>query len=106
MKTSTFKSALLSLGILLALLLSGVNSFSQCTGPVVVYTATPPALNGTIDNVWVNAPVNAITKVVNGTIQSDYSAQWRAMYDNTYLYVLVEVKDATLKTPTYGPNPW
>jgi len=77
-----------------------------CSGSIIVNTNTPPIVDGTIDTNWVKAPVTAITKTVNGTKQSDFSAQWRAMFDNNYLYVLVEVKDATLKAPPYGPNPW
>jgi len=81
-----------------------VSAAPACTGSIIVNTVTPPILDGTIDTNWAKAPVSAITKTVNGTKQPDFSAQWRAMYDNTYLYVLVEVKDATLKAPPYGPN--
>ncbi|UAY52782.1 putative Ig domain-containing protein [Ferruginibacter albus] len=83
-----------------------VSVATQCTGSIIVNTNIAPILDGTIDTNWAKAPVTSITKTINGTKQADFAAQWRAMYDNTYLYVLVEVKDATLKAPPYGPNTW
>jgi len=83
-----------------------VSNASACTGPIAVYTSKPPAITGAIDTNWAKAPTTAITNVVNGTTQPDYSARWRAMYDNNNLYVLVEVKDAILKAPPYAPDDW
>jgi len=85
---------------------------AQCTGPTIVYTPTVPTLTGFPDASWNGAPINAISKYVPGTgsgsqLQSDYAAQWRAMFDVNNLYVLVEVKDAALyPAPTGTSSPW
>jgi hypothetical protein len=82
---------------------------NTCTGPTIVFTSVTPRLDGVVDASWSTAPINTITNNVvgNGNLQSDYSGQWRAMYDATYLYVLVEVKDATLMSPPSGStSPW
>lgn len=78
---------------------------SSCTGPTVVYTATPPTLTGAADATWSPAPANTISQNVpgNGTIPSGFSGQWQAMYDANYLYVLVKVQDpSTLYSPPTG----
>src|SRR5436190_250025 len=64
-----------------------------CTGPIVADAPAAPVIDGIVDAAWAKAPVIPITKTVKGTLQGDYAAQWRAMYDNNYLYVLIEVKD-------------
>ncbi|MES2431462.1 MAG: sugar-binding protein [Bacteroidota bacterium] len=78
----------------------------SCTGSIIVNTSSAPVIDGIIDPVWSKAPATAITKniVGNGSLQSDYSATWKAMYDNTYLYIFVEVKDAFLTHD--GGDPW
>ncbi len=65
-----------------------------CVAPVIAFTSSAPAIDQSIDAVWAKAPTGAINKVSAGTLPADFSGtQWRAMYDNNYLYVLVEVKD-------------
>ena len=65
-----------------------------CTAPVIAFTATAPIINQNIDATWAKAPTANITKVSFGTMPSDFSgSRWRAMYDASYLYILVEVKD-------------
>jgi alpha-amylase len=78
---------------------------SECLGPIIVNTTTVPTIDGTIDPAWTNAPTNAITYAANGSLQADFTGtKWRALYDNTNLYILIEVKDASLSQD--GPNPW
>ncbi|MES2431460.1 MAG: sugar-binding protein [Bacteroidota bacterium] len=101
-KSCTFFNTYFKTGIkyciAVILFFSGYKSFGQaCTGSIVVDASSAPTIDGIIDIAWAKAPATQITKLVNGTLQSDYSAQWRAMYDNSFLYVLIEVKDAGLK---------
>ncbi|MBC7487050.1 MAG: T9SS type A sorting domain-containing protein [Cytophagaceae bacterium] len=65
-----------------------------CVAPVIAFTSSAPVIDQTVDAVWAKAPVGTINKVSVGSLPADMAGtQWRAMYDNTYLYVLVEVKD-------------
>ncbi len=77
-----------------------------CLGPMVINTTTAPVIDGGVDAIWTKAPANAILQTVNGTLQHDYAATWRAMYDDNYLYVLVEVKDSSLKDNAPASMPW
>jgi uncharacterized protein YjdB len=66
-----------------------------CTGTYIPYTTTAPIIDQSIDAIWTNAPIGTITHVTAGTMPSDFAGtHWRTMYDNTKLYILVEVKDA------------
>ena len=67
-----------------------------CSTSMVVNATSVPVIDGTADAVWSNAPTNAITKTISGTIQT--GSTWQAMYDATNLYVLVKVKDANLSS--------
>ena len=72
------------------------NDNPPCAAPVIaLVNGTPPVINETIETVWATAPAKAIDQVVLGTRPADYSGKWRALYDNNYLYLLVEVSDAT-----------
>ncbi len=64
-----------------------------------VYAATQkPVIDGKPDALWENYPASSLNKVLLGTIaNSSYlSANWKATYDQTNLYVLVTVTDQTL----------
>jgi hypothetical protein len=63
------------------------NENPPCVSPVVA------RVSGTVDASWSLAPVRAISNVVLGAMPADYSGKWRALYDNTNLYFLVEVTD-------------
>jgi len=72
------------------------NDPPPCTSPVVAQVSgTAPVIDQTIDAVWSIAPVRSISNVTIGGLPGGYSGQWRALYDNTNLYVLVQVNDAT-----------
>jgi uncharacterized protein YjdB len=73
------------------------NDAPPCTAPVVAQVSgAAPVIDQTIDAAWSVAPVRAISHVTIGSLPAGYSGQWRAMYDNTNLYLLVQVNDGTL----------
>jgi hypothetical protein len=77
-----------------------------CVAPVISFTSTAPVIDGVIEAAWAKAPTGAITHVTIGTLPSDFgNTRWRAMYDNSYLYVLVEVND-NYKYNDSGANWW
>ncbi|MDR1698288.1 MAG: gliding motility-associated C-terminal domain-containing protein [Prevotellaceae bacterium] len=59
------------------------------------YMAIPPIIgDGVIDDMW--NPITPTAICVNMSETSGtYAGQWRALYDDTHLYFLIEVKDAT-----------
>ncbi|MCK9561358.1 MAG: Ig-like domain-containing protein [Bacteroidales bacterium] len=61
---------------------------------------TPITIDGTIDEQWNHASVVAIqaSKVLTGTVANaaDLSGTCKALWDNTYLYILAEIKDNVL----------
>lgn len=64
-----------------------------------VYSITDtPIIDGIPDPLWNNYPSIDLKKVLIGTISSPsyLSANWKATYDNTNLYVLVQVTDSKL----------
>ncbi|HEX6428122.1 MAG TPA: sugar-binding protein [Niastella sp.] len=72
------------------------NDNPPCAAPVIaLVNGTPPVINEQIETVWAPAPATNINQVVFGTRPADYNGKWRALYDNNYLYLLVEVSDAT-----------
>jgi hypothetical protein len=82
-----------------------ISAGSSCAAPLIVFTATAPVINQTIESSWSSAPSKTIDNAVFGTRPSDYSGQWRALYNNTHLFLLVEVGDAT-RTNDSGVNWW
>ncbi|MCS6824506.1 MAG: glycosyl hydrolase family 8 [Cytophagaceae bacterium] len=58
-------------------------------------TNTPPTIDANADAIWSSYSFAPITKLIGGTVtnSSDLSGQWKAMWDNTYLYFLVVVTD-------------
>jgi len=83
----------------------GDNENPPCTAPVIGYTSGGPTINQSIESVWSTAPAKGISNSTIGGIPGDYSGQWRALYDASNLYVLVEVGDAT-RTNDSGGNWW
>lgn len=59
--------------------------------------STPPVIDGDIDAIWEHPSVTAITlgKTIQGTLSgtADLSGTFKAVWDNTYLYVLGNVND-------------
>jgi hypothetical protein len=81
------------------------NDYPSCEAPAIVYASVSPAISTTIDSEWSLAPAMDVDNVVLGTKSADYAAQWKAMYDEAGLYVLVEVQDAVLQGGT-GTEWW
>jgi fibronectin type 3 domain-containing protein len=62
--------------------------------PGIPQAATAPVIDGTVDTVWSTANTVAVANI-SGTVSStaDLSANWRALWDASYLYLLVETTD-------------
>jgi uncharacterized protein YjdB len=70
------------------------NDSPPCTAPVIGFTNTAPTIDTSIDAAWNNVPSGTLGNVTLGAMPADFAgSKWRAMYDATNLYVLVEVKD-------------
>ena len=61
------------------------------------------AIDGAVDTAWGKVSPNFITHTTVGTPQPGYKAQWKGMWDNNYLYFLVQVTDSTLR-PYHGTD--
>jgi uncharacterized protein YjdB len=82
------------------------NENPPCTAPVVaLVSGTAPVINQTIEAAWSAAPSKTISNVTLGALPGDYSGKWRALYNSSNLYFLVEVNDAT-RTNDSGANWW
>ncbi|MEJ2055412.1 MAG: sugar-binding protein, partial [Calditrichaceae bacterium] len=71
-------------------------SYSQIQIPK---TTTAPTIDGNLDAVWANAFIDSTRCMVIGNERpekSDFSAEFRIMWDNDYLYIFVLVTDDTL----------
>jgi len=64
----------------------------------IVETSTAPTIDGSVDSVWSTANSYSIANVIVGTVSgdSDLSGTWRAMWDSSNLYYLVEITDDSL----------
>jgi len=73
---------------------------NYCTGPVIVKTTIAPTIGGTIDAIWSTAKATPIANQFEGAVTragaiysgapSGYVGQWRALYDDNYVYFLIE----------------
>jgi hypothetical protein len=82
------------------------NDNPPCVSPVIAQVSgTAPVIDQNIETVWGIAPVKNIANTVIGAAPPGYSGSWRALYDNTNLYLLVQVNDAT-KVNDSGGNWW
>jgi uncharacterized protein YjdB len=71
------------------------NDNPPCTSPAIaLVSGTAPVINQTIESVWSPAPIRNISNVTLGGMPGDYSGRWRALYNNSNLFLLVEVNDA------------
>jgi hypothetical protein len=74
----------------------------QTIAATIIQTATPPVIDGNEDDVWSAAPKYKIKNVMYSPPSSsnDLSADFRAMWDENNLYVLVDVTDDVLVNDT------
>ncbi len=79
---------------------SAAASIKVTTTFKIYKTSSPIVVDGTADAIWNNPSVGVATlsNVLSGTIAnaSDLSASFKALWDNTYLYVWADVTDQTL----------
>lgn len=66
------------------------NDAPPCTSPSIVFTNVAISIDQNIDDAWSNAPSKSIAIATIGSAPNDFFGQWRAMYDENNLYVLVE----------------
>ncbi len=60
----------------------------------IIQTTTPVVVDGNVEATWNDANSYPLDHFVIGT--SDTAATWKALWDNDYLYLLVEITDADL----------
>lgn len=61
----------------------------------VVWTSSVPTIDGVIDDSWNAASPMSLSNLIVGSSPAAISAQVRVMWDETALYVLLEVEDST-----------
>lgn len=80
-------------GVKASVVVNVINNFK------IYSVGTAPVIDGTLDDVWSNASVlsASATKLLTGTVSNtaDLSGSFKALWDNTYLYVLADVTDDT-----------
>jgi hypothetical protein len=74
----------------------------QATPATIIQTATTPVIDGNEDDVWSAAPKYKIANVIYSPLSSpnDLSADFRALWDENNLYLLVDVTDDVLVNDT------
>src|SRR6185295_13820278 len=73
----------------------------------IVGTSAGLTVDGNADAAWAQANAYSIDYVSTGVISgpADLTATYKTLWDNTYLYVLVDVTDDA-KVNDSGANPW
>lgn len=79
----------------------------QTIAATIMPVATSPVIDGNEDEVWADAPVYKIANTIYSPISSpnDFSASFRAMWDDNNLYMLVDVTDDVLVNDTSPDQP-
>jgi hypothetical protein len=66
-------------------------------GPEIMEAAAAPAIDGTIDALWSSVDFREIRSTTSGDMDATFTAEFKAVWDATNLYLLVEVQDDVLK---------
>lgn len=70
---------------------------SPAETPEVMETATAPNIDGTIDAMWSSVDFREIRSTTSGDMDDTFAAEFKAVWDATNLYMLVEIQDDVLK---------
>jgi len=84
-----------------------ITAAPTCEGPnIIVKTNTTPTIDGTVETLWNAAVRQEINTQVIGTSSSTtgYSAGWKGLYNNTNLYLLIELVKPTAVIDFYNTN--
>jgi len=73
-----------------------VNRNLPTPAPAFYRTFAGVTIDDQIDDAWLNTPEMGINNVTVGVRTADFQAQWKGLFDATYLYLLVEVNDESL----------
>jgi hypothetical protein len=65
--------------------------------PAVELAAAPPVIDGTADALWTDVPFREIRNTSSGTMDHSFAADYKALWDANNLYLLVDIKDDTLR---------
>lgn len=70
-------------------------------------TSVPPGIDGEIDDIWYAGSVHTISRVQQGTFDnnSDLMGEWFGLWDEDFLYVLIDVTDQFLESEA-GADIW
>jgi len=74
---------------------------------LIPQTTSPPTIDGSVDSLWSNATAYSIAKVVVGSVSSgsDFSGTWKALWDTSNIYYLVDITDDNLYNDS-GTSRW
>ena len=70
-----------------------VNNKVTVVPPVFIFTNEVITIDENIEPAWNKTPAMQNLNVTVGTMTNDFSAQWKGLFDDTNLYLLVEVND-------------
>ncbi|MFO7670715.1 MAG: sugar-binding protein [Bacteroidales bacterium] len=66
-------------------------------GPEIMEAASAPVIDGTIDALWGSVDFREIRNTTSGVMDGTFVSEFKAVWDATNLYLLVEIQDDILK---------
>jgi len=94
---------------------AAAKSLRQGISATIMPASTAPAIDGNVDDIWTRVPQYKLENVLSSfgdgekasapTSPDDLSANFRGMWDENNLYLLVDVTDNVLQHDT-GPDAW
>jgi len=84
-----------------------VGRLREATPATIISTAKPPVIDGEEDDIWADAMPYKVANVMYPPPPSpnDLEAEYRAMWDENNLYMLIDVTDDSLKNDS-SPDEW